>query len=119
LRMVVEHGKPGETYCIGGNSERTNLQVVHAICDQLDRFRSRADGKSYRDQITFVTDRPGHDFRYAIDAGKVMSELGWAPRESFESGIAATVRWYLDNEDWWRAVQSGAYRGERLGLTNG
>ncbi len=119
LRLVVSKGTPGETYCVGGNAERTNLQVVHAICDELDNIRPRADGKSYREQITFVTDRPGHDFRYAIDAGKIRTELSWTPQETFETGIAATVRWYLDNEDWWRAIQDGSYRGERLGLTNG
>jgi len=118
LRMVVAAGEPGETYCVGGNSERTNLQVVHAICDELDRRRPRSDGKSYREQITFVTDRPGHDFRYAIDAGKLASELGWAPSLTFESGIGATVQWYLDNEPWWSAVQDGSYSGERLGLTD-
>ncbi len=116
LRLVADAGRAGETYCIGGNAERSNLQVVHAICDELDRLRPLASGSSYRAQIAFVTDRPGHDFRYAIDAGKLRDELGWSPRESFESGIAATVRWYLDNEPWWRAVQSGAYKGERLGL---
>ncbi|HVR90004.1 MAG TPA: dTDP-glucose 4,6-dehydratase [Novosphingobium sp.] len=119
LRRVVDAGTPGETYCIGGNSERTNLQVVEAICAELERLRPRADGQPYRDQIAFVADRPGHDFRYAIDAAKLHRDLGWEPRESFESGIAATVRWYLDNEDWWRAVQSGSYRGERLGLADG
>lgn len=119
LRLVVSKGLPGETYCVGGNAERTNLQVVHAICDELDSIRPRADGNSYREQITFVTDRPGHDFRYAIDAGKIRTELGWTPQETFETGIAATVRWYLDNEDWWRAIQDGSYRGERLGLSNG
>lgn len=119
LRLVVSKGTPGETYCVGGNAERTNLQVVHAICDELDNIRPRADGNSYREQITFVTDRPGHDFRYAIDAGKIRTELGWTPQETFETGIAATVRWYLDNEDWWRAIQDGSYRGERLGLSNG
>lgn len=119
LRLVVSEGIPGETYCIGGNSERTNLQVVHAICDELDSVRPREDGKSYREQITFVADRPGHDFRYAIDTRKIDRELGWQPSESFESGIANTVRWYLDNEDWWRAIQDGSYRGERLGLSHG
>ncbi len=116
LRLVVSKGVPGETYCIGGNSERTNLQVVEALCAELDRVAPRGGGKSYRDQVTFVTDRPGHDFRYAIDASKIRRELGWEPQESFESGIKATVRWYLDHENWWRAVLSGSYRGERLGL---
>jgi dTDP-glucose 4,6-dehydratase len=118
LRLVVDRGVPGETYCVGGNSERTNLQVVHAICDELDKARPRADGKSYREQITFVTDRPGHDFRYAIDTAKIGRELGWSPKESFETGIAGTVRWYLDNEAWWQAIHDGSYRGERLGLSN-
>ena len=119
LRLVVDRGTVGETYCVGGNSERTNLQVVEAICAELDRLHPRADGKAYADQITFVADRPGHDFRYAIDAGKLKRDLGWEPGQSFESGIAHTVRWYLDNEPWWRAVQEGSYRGERLGLVNG
>ena len=118
LRMVVTEGVPGETYCVGGNSERTNLQVVEAICDVLDAVRPREDGKSYRSQITFVKDRPGHDFRYAIDTAKIGRELGWQPRETFDSGIADTVRWYLANEGWWRAIQDGSYRGERLGLSN-
>jgi dTDP-glucose 4,6-dehydratase len=118
LRLVVDRGSAGETYCVGGNSERTNLHVVKSICAELDRLRPRADGKSYADQIGFVADRPGHDFRYAIDAGKLKRELGWEPAETFESGIARTVRWYLDNEPWWRAIQEGSYRGERLGLTS-
>ncbi|MEZ5708005.1 MAG: dTDP-glucose 4,6-dehydratase [Blastomonas sp.] len=116
LIRVVEAGEPGETYMIGGNSERTNLHVVETICDLLDAERPRSDGKSYREQISFVTDRPGHDFRYAINASKIRDRLGWEPQENFESGMARTVRWYLDNEQWWRDIQSGAYRGERLGL---
>jgi dTDP-glucose 4,6-dehydratase len=115
LRAVFERGTVGESYMIGGNSERTNLQVVEVICDTLDQLRPRADGRSYREQINFVADRPGHDFRYAIDAGKLKRELGWQPVESFETGIAATIRWYLENEGWWRDILSGSYRGERLG----
>jgi dTDP-glucose 4,6-dehydratase len=115
LRAVFERGAVGEHYMVGGNSERTNLAVVHTICDTLDRLRPRADNQSYRTQIAFVTDRPGHDFRYAIDASKLRSELGWEPRETFESGIEKTIRWYLDDERWWRDILSGAYQGERLG----
>jgi dTDP-glucose 4,6-dehydratase len=117
LRAVFERGTIGDSYMIGGRSEQTNLAVVHTICDTLDRIRPRADGQSYRDQITYVADRPGHDFRYAIDASKLERDLGWKPLESFETGIEKTIRWYLDNESWWRDILSGAYRGERLGLT--
>jgi dTDP-glucose 4,6-dehydratase len=119
LRLILAAGSVGETYCVGGNSERSNLQVVHAICDELDRQRPCGDCKSYREQIAFVTDRPGHDFRYAIDAGKLQRELRWAPDQSFESGIATTIRWYLDNEQWWREVQAETDRGARLALANG
>jgi len=117
LRAVFERGALGESYMIGGNSERTNLQVVETICDTLDRLAPRADGLSYREQISFVTDRPGHDFRYAIDAGKLKRELGWEPAESFETGMDKTIRWYLDNRAWWQDILSGSYRGERLGAT--
>ncbi len=119
LRAVFERGMPGETYIIGGSSERTNLAVVQTICDTLDRLQPRSDGKSFRNQISFVADRPGHDFRYAIDASKIRSDLGWKPVESFETGIEKTVRWYLDNGEWWRAIQSGTYHGERLGQVAG
>jgi dTDP-glucose 4,6-dehydratase len=116
LRLVFEAGRPGETYNVGGNSERTNLTVVKTICAILDELRPRADRRSYAEQIGFVADRPGHDARYAIDAGKLMRELGWQPRETFETGIRKTVTWYLDNEAWWRAIQAQSYTGERLGL---
>lgn len=116
LAMVVRQGKPGETYLIGGEAEKTNLHVVETICDLLDRHAPNQDGASRRGQISFVTDRPGHDYRYAIDANKIRRELGWTPNESFESGMEATVRWYLDNRRWWQDIQSGSYRGERLGL---
>ncbi|TVV76118.1 dTDP-glucose 4,6-dehydratase [Sphingomonas solaris] len=117
LRAVFEGGRPGESYMVGGNSERTNLTVVNTICETLDRIRPRADGASYASQISYVTDRPGHDFRYAIDASKLKNELGWTPRETFESGIEKTIRWYLDNEGWWQDILSGAYAGERLGVS--
>jgi dTDP-glucose 4,6-dehydratase len=116
LQTVFETGAIGSSYMVGGNSERTNLEVVHVICDTLDRIRPRTDKLSYREQITFVADRPGHDFRYAIDASKLQNELGWKPLESFESGMEKTIRWYLENRAWWEAIQSGEYQGERLGL---
>lgn len=115
LWTVLRHGRPGETYCIGGRSERRNLDVVTSICHILDELRPWTGGE--REQlITFVEDRPGHDARYAIDAGKVERELGWTPRHDFEDGLRATVQWYLENQEWWQRVRSGAYRGERLGL---
>jgi len=116
LTQVFEAGAPGESYIIGGRSERTNLEVVHRICDSLDRLRPRADGQSHRVQITYVADRPGHDHRYAIDPSKIERDLGWAAQESFETGIEATVRWYLDNEAWWRPILERDYGGQRLGL---
>ena len=109
LREVLARGRVGQTYNVGGNSERTNLQVVRAVCALLDELRPDPAGPHER-LITFVPDRPGHDRRYAIDSGKLERELGWRPRESFESGLARTVCWYLDNEAWVRDVQSGAYR---------
>ena len=116
LQTVFERGSVGNSYMVGGSSERTNLEVVHVICDTLDRIKPRVDNCSYREQIQFVADRPGHDFRYAIDATKLHAELGWKPKESFESGMEKTIAWYLENRWWWEAIQSGAYRGERLGL---
>lgn len=110
IRRVLEAGQVGETYNIGGWNEMANLDIVHTVCDLLDETRPRADGKSYREQITFVTDRPGHDRRYAIDAGKIERELGWKPVETFQTGIRKTVQWYLDNAEWIANVQSGAYR---------
>jgi dTDP-glucose 4,6-dehydratase len=116
LQAVFEQGQPGETYAIGGDAERTNLAVVTTICTILDEIRPRAGGAPYRDLIRFVTDRPGHDFRYAIDATRIQRELGWRPRETFESGLRRTVGWYLDNEPWVRAALARGYHGERLGL---
>lgn len=116
LTEVFERGAVGETYLVGGRSERNNLDVVHCVCDALDQLRPRSAGGSYRDQIAFVADRPGHDFRYAIDPSKLERELGWKAEVGFEEGIERTVRWYLENTGWWQAILSGAYRGERLGL---
>lgn len=111
IRRVLESGKSGEVYNVGGWNEKTNLEVVHTLCDILDAVSPKNDGpgSSYRDQITYVMDRPGHDRRYAIDARKIERELGWKPAETFETGIRKTVQWYLDNEEWVRNVQSGAY----------
>ena len=116
ILTVLEKGIPGERYNIGGHNEKTNLSIVHTLCDILDAKRSRADDQSYRDQITYVKDRPGHDMRYAIDASKIQRELGWVPVETFETGIVKTVDWYLNNRDWCRRVTDGNYRRERLGL---
>ncbi len=110
IRRVLETGRIGEVYNIGGASERPNLEVVHTLCATLDRLHPRADGKPYSSQITFVQDRPGHDRRYAIDASKIGGELGWRPAETFASGIEKTVRWYLENQAWVRQVTSGEYR---------
>ncbi len=105
LELVVTRGRVGETYNIGGNSERTNIAVVRAICSILDELRPRSDGASYAEQIAFVEDRPGHDRRYAIDASKIRTELGWQPSETFESGLRKTVEWYLDNPWWWQPLR--------------
>ncbi len=115
LRLVLDKGLPGQSYAIGGHNERSNLQVVETICDLLDEMRPSATGRR-RSLIRFVADRPGHDQRYAIDSGKIRRELGWAPREDFDSGLARTVAWYLDNRDWWQAIIERGYRTDRLGL---
>ena len=110
IRRVLEAGRVGQTYNVGGWNEKTNLEIVHTICGLLDELRPRADARSYKEQITHVIDRPGHDRRYAIDARKIERELGWRPAETFDSGIRQTVRWYLDHPEWVQHVQSGAYR---------
>ena len=107
---LMEKGTLGETYNIGGWNEMTNLKVVQTLCSILDELTPRSDGKSYSSQITYVTDRPGHDRRYAIDASKIERELGWRPAETFESGIQKTVEWYLSNQDWVENVTSGVYK---------
>ncbi|KIC86106.1 dTDP-glucose 4,6-dehydratase [Pantoea agglomerans] len=120
LYQVVSHGKPGETYNIGGHNERRNIEVVETICSLLEELAAEqkpAGLVHYRDLITYVTDRPGHDQRYAIDASKIAHELGWVPQETFESGMRKTVAWYLTNPTWWQAILDGRYQGERLGLS--
>ena len=116
LTLVLRKGRPGETYNIGGNSERRNIDVVRGICRLLDEMQPDAAHRPHESLIKFVTDRPGHDARYAIDASKIATELGWQPRHDFGSGLRDTLRWFLDNRGWWERVMSGAYRGERLGL---
>ena len=116
ILKVLTAGKPGEVYAVGGNNEKTNLQVVQSICDLLDNMRPYKNGDSYRQLITFVKDRPGHDQRYAIDSSKLKTELGWTAQESFESGLSKTVTWYLENLDWCESIRTGNYRCERLGL---
>ncbi len=120
LYQVVTEGVVGETYNIGGHNERKNIEVVETICTLLDELvpEKPAGIDHYRDLITYVKDRPGHDMRYAIDAGKIERELGWKPQETFDSGIRKTIDWYLNNESWWRRVQDGSYAGERLGLSD-
>lgn len=114
LMLVASQGVVGESYNVGGRNEMRNIDVVHAICDILDELRSDPQG-SYRRLITFVEDRPGHDLRYAIDCSKIERELGWRPRHTFQTGLRATIEWYLANTAWWQAIRSGKYRGERLG----
>ena len=115
LELIATKGRPGESYNVGGRSERSNLSVAETICDILDTRRPRAKGKRYRDLITFVADRPGHGRRYAIDISKINRELGWAPSARFETGLAATIDWYLENEWWWGPIRRQRYAGERLG----
>jgi len=116
LLTVLEKGDPGQVYNIGGNSEKTNLEVVQTICKLLDEMAPRPDSGSYSQQITFVKDRPGHDRRYAVDAAKLQRQMGWSPTETFITAIRKTVRWYLDNQEWCRHVCDGSYRGQRLGV---
>ncbi|MDD2814600.1 MAG: dTDP-glucose 4,6-dehydratase [Thiotrichaceae bacterium] len=116
LCLVLEQGVVGETYNIGGHNEQKNIDVVHLICEILDELLPNSQFKPHKQLLTYVTDRPGHDLRYAIDASKIARELGWKPEETFETGLRKTVEWYLQNQQWWQRVRDGSYRGERLGL---
>lgn len=117
IEAVIVRGKLGEVYNLGGSEEHPNIEVVTTICRLLDELRPRSDHKSYRELITFVKDRPGHDQRYAIDARKITRELGWSPKETFESGLRRTIRWFIDNQDWCNEIRSNRYAGQRLGLS--
>ncbi len=116
LTLAMDRGRPGETYMIGGHAERSNLQVVKALCDILDGLHPCTGGASHHERISFVADRPGHDFRYAVDSTKIERELGWRPEQDFESGLRSTVEWYLGNRGWWEDILSGGYRAERQGV---
>ena len=116
LTTVLTRGRPGETYNVGGDSERRNIDVVRGICRRLDEILPDSPNRPHESLIEFVIDRPGHDARYAIDATKIQRELGWQPRHTFDAGLRDTVRWFLDHRGWWERIMSGAYRGERLGL---
>ncbi|WP_176329859.1 dTDP-glucose 4,6-dehydratase [Thioflexithrix psekupsensis] len=116
LYCVLTQGQLGETYNIGGHNEKTNLQVVHALCDILDELLPNSPHRPHRQLIHYVTDRPGHDLRYAIDASKIQRELGWKPQETFETGLRKTVQWYLTHQEWWQRIQNGSYQGQRLGM---
>ena len=116
IYSILQNGTVGETYNIGGNNEMRNIDIVKTICKVLDELKPRANGNYYDDLITYVKDRPGHDFRYAIDASKIKNDIGWTAKEIFATGIRKTIQWYLDNEDWWRRIQDGTYNQERLGL---
>lgn len=118
LKTVLERGQPGETYNIGGNNELRNIDLVHTLCQILDKLHPASSGRSYQELITFVADRPGHDLRYAIDASKIKNQLGWTPKQDHQSGFEKTVQWYLNNRDWWQSILDGSYKLERLGLTN-
>ena len=118
IYTILQKGTIGETYNVGGNNEIKNIQIVEVICDVLNDIHPAGSGKSYHELITFVKDRPGHDFRYAIDASKLKKEIGWEPKESFNTGIQKTIEWYLKNEEWWKKIQENTYKQERLGISN-
>ena len=118
IYTVLKRGKLGETYNIGGNNEIRNIDIVKTICEKMNELAPRTGNGKYEDLISYVTDRPGHDFRYAIDSSKIRDELGWQLKEDFASGIEKTIQWYLENEPWWKAIQNNNYQQERLGVVS-
>jgi len=118
IYTVLQNGTIGDTYNIGGNNEIQNIQIINTICSIMDKLKPRENGEKYSQLITYVKDRPGHDFRYAIDASKIKNDLNWVPKENFETGIKKTIHWYLENEQWWKDIQNNTYQQERLGAIN-
>jgi dTDP-glucose 4,6-dehydratase len=118
IYTVLQNGTIGDTYNIGGNNEIQNIQIINTICSIMDELKPRENGEKYSQLITYVKDRPGHDFRYAIDASKIKNDLNWVPKENFETGIKKTIQWYLENEQWWKNIQNNTYQQERLGAVN-
>jgi len=118
IDLILQSGTIGDTYNIGGNNEIRNIDIVKSICNILDRLKPASSGKSYHDLITYVTDRPGHDFRYAIDSTKIKKELNWIPKETFNTGLVKTIEWYLNNENWWEKIHNYVYKQERLGVSS-
>ena len=118
IDLILQDGKIGETYNIGGNNEIRNIDIVKSICNILDSIKPASSGKSYHDLITYVTDRPGHDFRYAIDSTKIKKELNWIPKETFDTGLIKTIEWYLNNDTWWNKIHNYIYKQERLGISS-
>ncbi|MEK0352757.1 MAG: GDP-mannose 4,6-dehydratase, partial [Nitrosopumilus sp.] len=116
IDTIIENGTVGETYNVGGNNEIQNIEIVKTICGILDEISPSKNGKSYMELITFVPDRPGHDFRYAIDSSKLKNELNWSPKETFDSGIKKTIDWYLTHQEWWLQIKNNTYKQERLGV---
>ena len=115
---VLTKGKPAKTYNIGGNNEMQNIDIVKIICNKMNEYLPMSQGGKYEDLITYVIDRPGHDFRYAVDTAIIRDELGWQPKENFITGIEKTIRWYLNNESWWKPIQDNTYQQERLGVVS-